>query len=224
LFTNATAVREFTHLPGLTFRSAQAVGDRWALLPSAAGFVDPLLSTGFTLTLLGVERLAGLFAAGPTPGRGALDEYAAAVDADVAVAAKLIGTLHGHFDRPADFQALLMLYFAAVSFSETARRLDRPQLAPGFLLRGQPEFAGGMARILEDVKTAGLRGKALEERVREAILPIDVGSWGDPARRHWYPVEFEPLLAAADRLGCSRAEIRASLLRAGVEAAQLPGD
>ena len=28
------------------------------MLPSAAGFVDPLLSTGFALNLMGIERLA----------------------------------------------------------------------------------------------------------------------------------------------------------------------
>ena len=32
-------------------------GGSWALLPSAAGVIDPLLSTGFPLTLLGIQRL-----------------------------------------------------------------------------------------------------------------------------------------------------------------------
>ena len=222
-FAHATPTREFTHMPALTFRSTQAAGDRWALLPSAAGFVDPLLSTGFTLTLLGVERLAALFAENPVPSRQDLDAYAASVDADVNAAAALIGTLHRHFDRPADFQSLLMLYFAAASFSETARRLDRPELAPGFLLRGHPEFAAGLHRILEAVRTSGLRGEALLQAVRETVTPVDVGGWCNPARQNWYPVEMAPLFAAADRLGSSREEIRAMLLRAGVEAAQLPG-
>ena len=39
-------------------RSASAGrGPDWALLPSAAGVIDPLLSTGFPLTLLGIVRL-----------------------------------------------------------------------------------------------------------------------------------------------------------------------
>jgi FADH2 O2-dependent halogenase len=57
-FAGATAERPFTHMPRLGFRSARIAGNRWALLPSAAGFVDPLLSTGFPLTLLGLARLA----------------------------------------------------------------------------------------------------------------------------------------------------------------------
>ena len=35
-------------------------GPGWALLPSAAGVIDPLLSTGFPLTLLGILRLVDL--------------------------------------------------------------------------------------------------------------------------------------------------------------------
>ena len=38
--------------PRLAFRVTQVVGPNWALLPSAAGVIDPLLSTGFALTLL----------------------------------------------------------------------------------------------------------------------------------------------------------------------------
>ena len=57
-FAAARPVQPFTYLPQLPFRSATVSGDHWALLPSAAGFVDPLLSTGFALNLLGVTRLA----------------------------------------------------------------------------------------------------------------------------------------------------------------------
>jgi FADH2 O2-dependent halogenase len=57
-FLEAKPAREFIHQPSLSFRTKHVVGERWALLPSAAGFTDPLLSTGFPLALLGVERLA----------------------------------------------------------------------------------------------------------------------------------------------------------------------
>ena len=60
-FAAAKAERPFTHIPRLGFRSATIASDMWALLPSAAGFVDPLLSTGFPLTLLGIARLAQIF-------------------------------------------------------------------------------------------------------------------------------------------------------------------
>ena len=53
-----------TGMPRLSYRAPAAAGPRWALLPSAAAFVDPLFSTGFPLTLLGIERLAGLLDSG----------------------------------------------------------------------------------------------------------------------------------------------------------------
>ena len=221
-FAEAKPVREFTHLPRLTFRSAQMVGDRWALLPSAAGFVDPLLSTGFTLTLLGVERLAALLARGPNPRRASLDCYAAETDADLFAAANMIAALHRQLARPAEFHALLMLYFAAASFSETARRLRRPELAPGFLLRGRPDFAAACEHIISAVNQGILYGPALISAVQTATAPVDVGGWADERKRNWYPVEFAPLLATADRLGVGRGEILAMLRRAGVEPAQLP--
>ena len=40
-----------------TERAGRA-GEGWAMLPSAAAFIDPLFSTGIPLTLLGIERLA----------------------------------------------------------------------------------------------------------------------------------------------------------------------
>src|SRR6185503_15404385 len=59
-FRGARAVLPFVHTPRLAFRSREVCGRRWALLPSAAGVIDPLLSTGFPLTLLGIIRLARL--------------------------------------------------------------------------------------------------------------------------------------------------------------------
>ena len=41
---------------GVPYR--RVCGANWALLPSAAGVIDPLLSTGFPLTLLGIGRLS----------------------------------------------------------------------------------------------------------------------------------------------------------------------
>ena len=50
-FANAKPVTPFMHQPRVAFRTSAAAGANWAMLPSAAGVVDPLLSTGFPLTL-----------------------------------------------------------------------------------------------------------------------------------------------------------------------------
>ena len=57
-FADAKPIREFTWMPRVAYRAAQAAGERWAMLPSAAAFIDPLFSTGIPLTLLGIERIA----------------------------------------------------------------------------------------------------------------------------------------------------------------------
>jgi FADH2 O2-dependent halogenase len=46
-FRDAQPVLPFVHSPRIAFRSARVAGTNWALLPSAAGVIDPLLSTGF---------------------------------------------------------------------------------------------------------------------------------------------------------------------------------
>ena len=68
-FADAAPTRQFDWMPRLSYRAAVAAGPRWALLPSAAAFVDPLFSTGFPLTLLGIERLAWLLDSGSSSGR-----------------------------------------------------------------------------------------------------------------------------------------------------------
>jgi FADH2 O2-dependent halogenase len=40
-FAKAKAIREFTWMPQLAYRAATATGDGWAMLPSAAAFIDP---------------------------------------------------------------------------------------------------------------------------------------------------------------------------------------
>ena len=56
-FADARPIRSFTWMPRMAYRAAECVGERWAMLPSAAAFIDPLFSTGIPLTLLGIERL-----------------------------------------------------------------------------------------------------------------------------------------------------------------------
>ena len=116
----------------MAFRSNRVAGPDWIVLPGAAGFVDPLLSTGFPLALMGLERLANHWQkAGlsvDVPG------YVEATHTELEVTARLINALYLSFHDFPRFQTLAMLYFVAASYSETARRLGRPGLADGFLL------------------------------------------------------------------------------------------
>ena len=94
---------------------------------------------------------------------------------DLLAASRLIGALYatmGDFDA---FTAVSLLYFAAVSFAETAQRLGKPELAPGFLLREHPAFGPASRLLLERAhRLNDTRGFA--EEVVRLIEPFNVGA------------------------------------------------
>ncbi|MCA9897593.1 MAG: NAD(P)/FAD-dependent oxidoreductase [Ardenticatenaceae bacterium] len=57
-FAGATAVRDWTRADRLQYNTKQVVGDRWALLGHAAGFIDPFYSKGLYSTLTAVFIVA----------------------------------------------------------------------------------------------------------------------------------------------------------------------
>ena len=59
-FEGAKAVRPWTRTGRIQYSSKEVVGDRWALLGHAAGFVDPLFSKGLYISLTSVSLLAYL--------------------------------------------------------------------------------------------------------------------------------------------------------------------
>ena len=148
-------------------------GPAWALLPSAAGVIDPLLSTGFPLTLLGILRLVDLLER-TSPGRereAALLAYEQTTLAELDATERLVAALYATMDDPPLFKRLSLLYFAAASFSEAARRLGRPELAPGFLLCAHPAFGPELAACALAAAAAPQRLRAA--RARGAHRPRD---------------------------------------------------
>jgi tetracycline 7-halogenase / FADH2 O2-dependent halogenase len=218
-FAHSQAVLKFFHMPRVSFRSNQVSGKRWALLPSAAGFVDPLLSTGFPLTLLGVSRLAGIIECDWDKPEFAdrLRWYASQTDNELLAAAKLIAALYGTMDRFPAFAAISMLYFAAASFSESARRLGKPELGPSFLLHDNAYFGPAMRRCFQRATTncTQLDLDELSQEVSQAIEPINVAGLNNPQRRNWYPVDANDLLDSAAKLQSTKQEVSELLDKCG---------
>jgi FADH2 O2-dependent halogenase len=219
-FRSARATRPFVHSPRLAFRSAAVSGPNWALLPSAVGVIDPLLSTGFPLTLLGLQRLLRLLESasweGPAFAAG-LHDYAAITQRELDATEQLVGALYASMRDFELFKRLALLYFAAASFSETTRRLGVPDRAHGFLLCDDAGFGPEMRACVEAATAPAdqARRDALLARIDRAIEPFDVAGLGDRARRDWYPVLASDLLAAAPKLGASPARIQQLLVRCG---------
>lgn len=220
-FAEAKAERPFTHIPRLGFRSASIAGDRWALLPSAAGFVDPLLSTGFPLTLLGVARLAEIFEHdwGSPRFVSRLQTYAAQTEGELLATARLIASLYANMSNFPVFVSLSLLYFAAVSFSETARRLGKPHLASSFLLHDHPHFGPACVQLFERAKyvSTGQESDELAQDILQAIEPFNVAGLGDPRRRNWYPVDPEDLASSARKVEASQSDVMELLKRCGFQ-------
>ncbi len=216
-FQYASTLLPFQHLPRMAFRSPPVHATRWARLPSAVGFVDPLLSTGFALNLLGIERLAALLSAADIPSPQSLLEHERDTEADLLAAGRMIGALQAHFGCPTTFSHLLMLYFAAASFSETARRLNRAHLAPGFLLHAHSRFGPESAALLREavLHPPSAATPAFRDRIRNTVATVDVGGWFDAGRTRWHPVETAPLFRAVSNLESTPSELETLLRGAG---------
>ena len=232
-FAEARAILPFVHQPRLSFRSKVASGPGWTLLPSAAAFVDPLLSTGFPLTLLGIERLARALEedwdSARFDARLAGDARRTLFEADAA--GLLVAALYATFSDFPVFAALARLYFAAASYSEAARRLGRAELAGSFLCADRPDFGPAFRDCCRQAVLAGpaeRRDPAWQEslirRANVAIRPIDVAGLSDPTRRNWFPVDARDLVRGAAKLQSNPAEVREMLERVGILPAPKPRD
>ena len=197
-FADARPVRGFSWMPRLAWRAASASGGRWAMLPSAAAFIDPLFSTGIPLTLLGVERLA------QSIGEPAGHSYSAATLGEADHVARFIAGAYAAFPRFEDFTAWSMFYFAAASFSEMSRRLHGDTWSRGFLLAHDET----LVRTIAELSPARAASGDLAARVAAAIDRINVAGLADPAKRNWYGVDVEDAVRAAGTLAALPGEIR----------------
>jgi FADH2 O2-dependent halogenase len=209
LFKNAQTVTPWFSIARVPFRRAQMVGEDWALLPSAVGFVDPLLSTGFALNLLGIKRLAENLKNGNQPTLEGLGEYARVSMQELDATEDLISALYSQLGRPGQFNLLTLLYFASLSFTEAAWRLGKEELATGFLLENNIAFRRDRERL------CALARKGISitrEEITRAITPVDVIGLADWGRNWWYPADPCDLIRSAPKLGANQAQVERLIL------------
>jgi FADH2 O2-dependent halogenase len=173
-FAGARPIREFTWMPRLAWRTTVAAGEKWALLPSATAFVDPLFSTGMPLTLLGIERLAAFVTSGFSR-TSDLRSYADATLREADHTARFIANCYATLSRFEQFAAYSMFYFVAASWSEMTRRQGLP--ARGFLCEQDDAFASAMRTV------------SRPESIARACDRLNIAGLCDPAKRNWYGAE-----------------------------------
>jgi FADH2 O2-dependent halogenase len=218
-FAKARAEVPFTYIPQLAFLTGRVCGHRWAMLPSAAGFVDPLLSTGFPLTLLGIGRLAEILEHHwDSPSLSSeLEAYSATTNEELLATSQLIGSLYANMNNFMVFKAITLLYFTAASYSETARRLGKPHLAQSFLLQDDRVFGTACKDILKRARclTSEQESSLLVEDILRVIEPFDLAGLGNPSHKSWYPIDAEDLLRSAAKVQSTRSEIESLLQKCG---------
>jgi FADH2 O2-dependent halogenase len=225
-FAEATPLMPIAFRPVIQHRLTRAAGERWALMPHAYAFVDPLFSTGIAWSLRAVERLALAFesAAGGrrVPEQGVLARYDTALGAEADQIDLVVAGAYeamAHFDL---FAAHAMLYFGIVSFAEVSQRLASDEFAAwkGFLGVGDPVLGPlpreSLRRLREITQRRGDAGTSDErggfaEWVTQAIAPRNIAGLANPLRRNLYPVDFDALIESHALLGMSLAQILAAM-------------
>ncbi len=238
-FAEATPLMPIAFRPLIQHRLTRAAGERWALMPHAYAFVDPLFSTGIAWGLRAVERLALAFESAArnrrVPDPQVLTRYDAALSAEADQIDLVVAGAYeamAHFDL---FAAQAMLYFATVSFAEASQRLVPTESAAwnGFLGVGDPVLEplarDSLRRLRQITQGRGDIGTSAERRgfkdwIGHAIAPRNIAGLADPARRNLYPVDFDALIEHHALLGMSRDQLVQGLpaLRGMAPPARIP--
>jgi FADH2 O2-dependent halogenase len=212
-FESAEVVAPWIYQKRVAFRLRNISGNRWAMLPSSAGFVDPILSTGFPLALLGIARLALVLKEQRDPGLADFSAYARETKADLAATEQLVGMLYFTFDDPERFKWISFIYFAAMLFTETSCRLGHRSMDAAFLLRNTPFWNGAR----EIMKGPSQRDSAVDVigEIPKLIQRYDLGGLLDERRLNWFPADSKRLIQNSGKCGISASKMQQMLKTIG---------
>ena len=217
VFCDATPLMPIAFRPAIQHRLTRAAGQRWALMPHAYAFVDPLFSTGIAWSLRAVERLALAFesSAGNArmPDPTTIARYDALLSAEADQIDRVVAGAYAAMSDFDLFAAQAMLYFATVSFAEVSQRLlPNDSIAwNGFLGVGDP--------VLEPLPGESLSRLRHTDRqdfvdwITNAIAPRNIAGLANPDRHNLYPVDFDELVNKHALLGMSRDELLTAVPR-----------
>lgn len=180
--------------PRMQFLRPRMGGRTWVCLPSAAGFVDPLHSTGIAHTLHAISQLSHIFqqtGIGTTEQVTRLDEYTSGLRQEFVLIDQLVSAA---YRANGDFDALVsatMLYFTAVTFSE---RNSSPQPSL-FLNAGNQQLTQCVQNCwaaIEVCRNAQADWTQLPARVRQCIAPFNLAGLADDTVDNLYSHTYSP--------------------------------
>jgi FADH2 O2-dependent halogenase len=173
----------------------RAAGSDWAMLPTTAGIIDALHSTGNAHNLTGIQRLVHLLEEHwGRPGLpAALAEYDRAVRLEIAQIDQLVHGCFVAFRRFELLTAFATWYFVAATTSEERRRAG---VAAGdlFLQSQDPAFRLAMQQSYDALLAVCARPTLTDDDVARfqssiaaAVAPYNHCGFCDPARHNMYP-------------------------------------
>lgn len=174
LLADATPLRPLESAGRLQRLWAEAAGDGWAMLPTTAGFVDPLHSTGLAHGVHGVARLAALLLAESHQSQQ-WHAYGRAVIDEVQWIDQLVSTAYASMTEPRLFRTACMLFFlATIRFEQTATS-GTPPHQTGFLAADTPSLRAALGNARTRLLQAAAGMAPLEATISE--IEQSLASW-----------------------------------------------
>ena len=180
LLDGSRPVRPLGLVPRMSRLWSRASGDGFAMLPTTAGFVDPLHSTGIAHGLSGVQRLADLLLT-ESFDELAWQAYGEAVIDEVVWIDQLVSACYAvlpDFDR---FRLASTLFFLATVQAEQGYGRGETTTSQGFLAARHAPLRAALSAARGEL-VAG--GEVDIDRLRDRLAPFDPVGLLDPAARH----------------------------------------
>ncbi len=214
-FEDASVVRPFVYAGRLAYKAEKITGENWALLPSAAAFIDPLFSTGMPLTLLGIERLGCILQKswGMPEFQERLLEYGQTTVEEADYTAQFISACYAGMKQFPLFAAFSMFYFTAASFAEISRRIESRPRYTRYLAADSNYFSNGFKHSARQMHALAASKTVtnlqdFEKMIFENTDPLNIAGLCDPSKNGWYGVRLEDVINSSGKLGLTENEMR----------------
>lgn len=195
-FSKARLAHPFIRTARLQRRARQAAGEDWALLPHSAYFIDPFFSAGNAHSLLGLERLAGIFSEHwhKPSFISQLQVYNRKLQREIDFLDQLIHGSYCAFNSFELLTAFTMYYFVGAIYSETQCRQGASSEEDEFLFSHHEPFRTAVVNayttVLDLTKKLSISEEtitAFTDRVAVDIAPYNLAGLCEHNKHNMYP-------------------------------------
>lgn len=175
-------------LPRIQRFYPESAGPDWTLLPTTAGIIDALHSSGNAHTLFGVQRLARAFEHWNSPRifSQKLAHYSTVTAEEIRFIDELVGGCYRHLDDFSRMSLYSMCYFVAAHSLES-RRMSNPDDDTSFLRASDPPFRSRIKKVGSLIDSSPLPYAELHEEIAAILAPDNSAGFLDLAKRNMYP-------------------------------------